>query len=240
MILGDSLQVMASLAEREGLRGKVQCIYFDPPYGIRFNSNFQWSTTTRDVQDGKSIHITREPEQVKAFRDTWKDGIHSYLAYLKDRLIAARDLLKEDGSIFVQISDENLHRVRSLMDEVFGEACFVVTIPFKKKGNQKSNLLDPVNDYIIWFGKSPRRDSNLKFRPLYQRREYDAETLRRFNRVALPDGREVPLASVPRPGEEGNTIDYRDCVDQLFVDWPGARLFYPGEQLTSGELAQPK
>ncbi len=111
MILGDSLQVMVSLAEREGLRGKVQCIYLDPPYGIRFNSNFQWSTTSRDVKDGKADHITREPEQVKAFRDTWRDGIHSYLTYLRDRLTIARDLLTASGSVFVQIGDENIHRV---------------------------------------------------------------------------------------------------------------------------------
>ena len=121
MILGDSLQVMASLSEREGLQGKVQCIYIDPPYGIRFNSNFQWSTTSRDVRDGNRQHITREPEQVKAFRDTWRDGIHSYLAYLRDRLTVARDLLADSGSVFVQIGDENVHRVRALMDEVFGE-----------------------------------------------------------------------------------------------------------------------
>ena len=124
MILGDSLQVMASLAEREGLRGKVQCIYFDPPYGIKFNSNFQWSTTSRDVKDGKADHITREPEQVKAFRDTWRDGIHSYLTYLRDRLTVARDLLTDSGSIFVQIGDENVHRVRAVMDEVFGDENF--------------------------------------------------------------------------------------------------------------------
>ena len=121
MILGDSLQGMASLAEREGLRGKVQCIYLDPPYGIKFNSNFQWSTTSRDVKDGKANHITHEPEQVKAFRDTWRDGIHSYLTYLRDRLTVARDLLTESGSIFVQIGAANVHLVRSLMDEVFGE-----------------------------------------------------------------------------------------------------------------------
>ena len=124
MILGDSLQVMASLAEREGLRGKVQCIYLDPPYGIKFNSNFQWSTTSRDVKDGKADHITREPEQVKAFRDTWRDGIHSYLTYLRDRLTVARDLLTDSGSIFVQIGDENVHRVRAVMDEVFGDENF--------------------------------------------------------------------------------------------------------------------
>ena len=124
MISGDSLSVMASLAEREGLRGQVQCIYFDPPYGIKFNSNFQWSTTSRDVKDGDKGHVTREPEQVRAFRDTWRDGIHSYLTYLRDRLTVARDLLHESGSIFVQIGDENVHRVRALMDEVFGEANF--------------------------------------------------------------------------------------------------------------------
>jgi adenine-specific DNA-methyltransferase len=120
MILGDSLQVMASLAEREGLRGKVQCIYVDPPYGIKFNSNFQWSTTSRDVKDGDMGHITREPEQVKAFRDTWRDGIHSYLTYLRDRLTVVRDLLTDSGSIFVQIGDENVHRVRTVLDESFG------------------------------------------------------------------------------------------------------------------------
>src|ERR1700684_3500392 len=133
MILGDSLQVMASLAEREGLRGKVQCIYFDPPYGIKFNSNFQWSTTDRKVKDGERDHITREPEQVKAFRDTWRDGIHSYLTYLRDRLTVARDLLADSGSVFVQIGGENAHRVREILDEVFGSDNAVETISFRKK-----------------------------------------------------------------------------------------------------------
>src|SRR6202166_3156684 len=134
MILGDSLQVMASLAEREGLRGQVQCIYFDPPYGISFNSNFQWSTTSRDVKDGNVDHITREPEQVRAFRDTWRDGIHSYLTYLRDRLTVALDLLTATGSIFVQIGDENVHRVRAVMDEIFGPQNCVALIQFKKTG----------------------------------------------------------------------------------------------------------
>ena len=139
MILGDSLQVMASLAEREGLRGKVQCIYFDPPYGIKFNSNFQWSTTSRDVKDGNGGHITREPEQVKAFRDTWRDGIHSYLTYLRDRLTVARDLLAETGSIFVQIGDENVHLVRALLDEVFGEDNFV-SLSFQRRVRPLQNV----------------------------------------------------------------------------------------------------
>jgi adenine-specific DNA-methyltransferase len=154
MILGDSLQVMASLAERESLRGKVQCIYFDPPYGIRFNSNWQVSTQSRDVKDGKQADISREPEQVKAFRDTWKDGIHSYLTYLRDRLTAMRDLLTESGSIFVQIGDENVHRVRAVMDEVFGESNFVSLITIQKTGGQPSDLLPNTTDFIIWFAKS--------------------------------------------------------------------------------------
>src|SRR5271157_562138 len=158
MILGDSLQVMASLAEREGLRGKVQCIYIDPPYGIKFNSNFQWSTTSRDVKDGKADHITREPEQVKAFRDTWRDGIHSYLTYLRDRLTVARDLLTDSGSMFVQIGDENVHRVRALMDEVFGDDNFCALLVCRKTSSLNSpaarvNVIPGSADFIVWFAK---------------------------------------------------------------------------------------
>ena len=153
MILGDSLQVMASLAEREGLRGKVQCIYFDPPYGIKFNSNFQWSTTSRDVKDGNVDHITREPEQVKAFRDTWRDGIHSYLTYLRDRLTVARDLLTESGSIFVQIGDENVHRVRAVMDEVFGEGNFISCVLYRTTGGFATKGLSRIGDNLLWYSK---------------------------------------------------------------------------------------
>ena len=176
MILGDSLQVMASLAEREGLQGKVQCIYIDPPYGIKFNSNFQWSTTSRDVKDGKADHITREPEQVKAFRDTWRDGIHSYLTYLRDRLMVARDLLTESGSVFVQIGDENVHRVRALMDEVFGEKNFVSEIVFLKTTGKSSGIIDSNFDMIVWFCKGI---ANLKFRRmLFERTPEDDYNLR--------------------------------------------------------------
>src|ERR1700723_1064782 len=153
MILGDALQVMASLAEREGLRGKVQCIYLDPPYGIRFNSNFQWSTTTRDVKDGNIDHITREPEQVKAFRDTWRDGIHSYLTYLRDRLTVARDLLSDTGSIFVQIGDENVHRVRVVLDEVFGDENCVGQISVKKTSGATGENLPGTTDFILFYAK---------------------------------------------------------------------------------------
>jgi adenine-specific DNA-methyltransferase len=184
MILGDSLQVMASLAEREGLRGKVQCIYFDPPYGIKFNSNFQWSTTSRDVKDGKADHITREPEQVKAFRDTWRDGIHSYLTYLRDRLTVARDLLTDSGSIFVQISDENLHRVRSLLDEVFGDDNFVSVISFNKNSGFGANLLATANDYILWYAKAK---NSIKYRQLYLAKTPD-QGATGLTKVLAPDG----------------------------------------------------
>jgi adenine-specific DNA-methyltransferase len=177
MILGDSLQVMASLAERESLRGKVQCIYFDPPYGIKFNSNWQVSTRSRDVKDGKQEHIAREPEVVKAFRDTWKDGIHSYLTYLRDRLTAMRDLLTESGSIFVQIGDENVHRVRAVMDEVFGEENFLVQINFKSKSPLGQSGLAKVYDYILWYGKDSERT---KFRPLFNMRDISDDKEWRF------------------------------------------------------------
>jgi len=189
MILGDSLSVMASLAEREGLRGKMQCIYLDPPYGIRFNSNFQWSTTSRDVKDGDKDHITREPEQVKAFRDTWRDGIHSYLTYLRDRLTVARDLLADSGSIFVQIGDENVHRVRGLMDEVFGDQNFVSFITVVKTTGAGSpaigtDVLASVNDYLVWYA----RDINkIKYRQLYQQRIFGQEGSTQYNLVESPD-----------------------------------------------------
>ncbi len=167
MVLGDSLQVMASLAEREGLQGKVQCIYIDPPYGIRFNSNFQWSTTSRDVRDGNRQHITREPEQVKAFRDTWRDGIHSYLTYLRDRLTVARDLLADSGSIFVQIGDENVHRVRSLMDEVFGEENFVSLISIQTTSGFQAKYLGNMSDFVLWYAKNI--DTGKSRSPLYRK-----------------------------------------------------------------------
>ena len=184
MILGDSLHVMASLAEREGLRGQVQCIYFDPPYGIKFNSNFQWSTTSRDVRDGKREHITREPEQVKAFRDIWKDGIHSYLTYLRDRLTVARDLLAESGSVFVQIGNDNVHRVRALMDEVFGEGQFCGQIEFNKTGGFATRLLASVTDSIVWYSKNI---SVVKYRPIFDEK-LPARDAGQYDWAEFPDG----------------------------------------------------
>jgi adenine-specific DNA-methyltransferase len=213
MILGDSLQVMASLAEREGLRERVQCIYFDPPYGIKFNSNFQWSTTSRDVKDGKADHITREPEQVKAFRDTWRDGIHSYLTYLRDRLTVARDLLTESGSIFVQIGDENVHRVRAVMDEVFGDENFCGQIVFRKTSGKGSGLLDVTTDILLWYCK--RRDE-IKFRGLYEERDWRSEVNIRF--VELSDTSRRSLTSDEIKG---------------FVDPPSDSRVYRPNPLTS-------
>ena len=195
MILGDSLQVMASLAEREGLRGKVQCIYFDPPYGIKFNSNFQWSTTSRDVKDGNRDHITREPEQVKAFRDTWRDGIHSYLTYLRDRLTVARDLLTDSGSIFVQIGDENVHRVRAVMDEVFGDENCIATITFKKTGGQSSAQIAAVSDYLLFFAKDIRL---CKFRPLFSQKSPGDEGATNYSWIEDANGVRRPLTAFER------------------------------------------
>jgi adenine-specific DNA-methyltransferase len=168
MILGDSLLVMTSLAEKEGLKGKVQTIYLDPPYGIKFGSNWQVSTRKRDVKDGKAEDATRQPEQVRAFRDTWKLGIHSYLAYLRDRLTVARDLLTETGSVFVQIGDENVHLVRCVLDEVFGSENFVAEIVVQKTGSQASDFLPVINDFICCYAKNL---DSLKWRNLFQDRD---------------------------------------------------------------------
>jgi adenine-specific DNA-methyltransferase len=193
MISGDSLSVMASLAEREGLRGQVQCIYFDPPYGIKFNSNFQWSTTSNRVKDGDKGHVTREPEQVRAFRDTWRDGIHSYLTYLRDRLTVARDLLHESGSIFVQIGDGNVHRIRSLMDEVFGDENFVRLITFVKTTGQTDNLLASVSDYLIWYG---RDRSKTKYRQLVKMKKLGGEGALAYSKILTTDGAKIPIGAV--------------------------------------------
>ena len=218
MILGDSLQVMASLAERESLRGKVQCIYFDPPYGIKFNSNFQWSTTSRDVKDGKADHITREPEQVKAFRDTWRDGIHSYLTYLRDRLTVARDLLTESGSIFVQIGDENVHRVRALLDEVFGTENCVSSIVFVKTSSSTGDFLGPTFDTLLWYAK---RKEAVKYRKYLLKKSpgqkggtgYKSVQFSNLERRSLSKGEMEDPDSLP----EGAKIYFRDNLTSQSV-----------------------
>jgi adenine-specific DNA-methyltransferase len=191
MILGDSLLVMTSLAEKEGLKGKVQTIYFDPPYGIKFGSNWQVSTRKRDVKDGKVEDATRQPEQIRAFRDTWKLGIHSYLAYLRDRLTVARELLTESGSIFVQIGDENVHLVRSVLDEVFGSENAISLITFKKTSVTGSfaggtTVLPAVNDYVLWFARDA---ANVKYRQLFREKEIGGVGTSAYTQVEVSDGR---------------------------------------------------
>jgi adenine-specific DNA-methyltransferase len=222
MILGDSLQVMASLAEREGLRGKIQSIYIDPPYGIKFNSNFQWSTTSRDVKDGRTDHITREPEQVKAFRDTWRDGIHSYLTYLRDRLTVARDLLTSSGSIFVQIGDENVHTARSLLDEIFGTENIIATIVCKKTTGNTGQYLPTGADFILWYARDREQT---KYRPMYSLKEVGGEGGTGYTKVQFPDG-----------SRRGLTAAERRNPDSIPTSW---RVFTAGN-LTSQSVGREK
>jgi adenine-specific DNA-methyltransferase len=198
MILGDSLMVMTSLAEKEGLKGKVQMIYLDPPYGIKFGSNWQVSTRKRDVKDGKAEDTTRQPEQVKAFRDTWQLGIHSYLAYLRDRLVTARELLVESGSIFVQIGDENIHLVRSLLDEVFGSENYVGLVTFNKTTGAGSPaigtlVLASVTDYVIWYSKSI---DQIKYRQLYSEKDDSFDPGGKYSYLELETGERTPINTV--------------------------------------------
>jgi adenine-specific DNA-methyltransferase len=210
MILGDSLLVMGSLAERERLRGQVQTIYFDPPYGIKFNSNWQPSTKNRDVRDGKVESVSREPEVVKAFRDTWEDKIHSYLSYLRDRLTAAYDLLADSGSIFVQIGDDNVHLARSVLDECFGSENFISQITFKKTSSATDKFLSSTSDYILWYGKDA---AQLKYRPLLQ------------SRVAGGEGGEAYNLIEPLPGHwRTMTLDERRIAQRNPADLRILRL----------------
>jgi adenine-specific DNA-methyltransferase len=217
MILGDSLLVMASLAEKEGLKGKVQMIYMDPPYGIKFGSNWQVSTRRRDVKDGRAEDVTRQPEQVKAFRDTWDLGVHSYLDYLRDRLKVARDLLAESGSLFVQIGDENVHLVRSVLDEVFRSSSFVGAITFKKTSSASGDGLAGVVDYILWYAKNRER---LKYRQLYHAKSVGG----------LGGGQYTWL-------ETASGDRHRASPQELQSAPPGCRFFTP-DQLTSQRPAQ--
>ena len=185
LIAGDSLLVMNSLLEKEGMAGKVQMIYIDPPYGIKYGSNFQPFVNKRDVKDGKDEDLTQEPEMIKAFRDTWELGIHSYLAYLRDRLLLARELLTESGSVFVQISDDNVHHVRELMDDVFGGGSYMATITFAKQGSSKKESLDTANDFLLWYAKDSK---GVKYHPLFTSRRIESID-KVYNNIELPDGK---------------------------------------------------
>jgi len=214
-----------ALAERESLKGKVQCIYFDPPYGIKFNSNWQVSTQSRDVKDGKQTDISREPEQVKAFRDTWKDGIHSYLTYLRDRLTVMRDLLTDSGSIFVQIGDENVHRVRAVMDEVFGPTNFAALITVvKTSGLAAASRMPIATDYIIWYARSP---DALKYRPIFKEKDIDSAEGVNFRYVRDEAG--VPGRMGGRSSVEAETA-YR--IVPLTKPGPGSKFDFHFEGKT--------
>lgn len=220
LILGDSLLVLNSLVAREQMAGQVQCIYIDPPYGVKFNSNFQAAISKRDVKDGDDASLTREPEQIQAYRDTWTLGVHSYLTYLRDRLLVARDLLASEGSIFVQISDENVHHVRELMDEVFGAGNFVNMITFKKTSGAGSpslgtEVLAGVSDFILWYAKDREQ---IKYRQLYAPKNVGPGDLSYYNWVELPDGTRRHLEAHERE-------DFAELPD-------GARIF-AADNLTS-------
>ncbi|MFC1905217.1 site-specific DNA-methyltransferase [Chloroflexota bacterium] len=217
MILGDSLLVMTSLAEKEGLKSKVQMIYIDPPYGISFGSNWQVSTRRRDVKDGRAEETTRQPEQIKAFRDTWKLGIHSYLAYLRDRLVVARDLLTDTGSVFVQIGDENVHLVRCLMDEVFGSENFCGLIAFVTTGGIKQNLLANRCDFLLWYS---RQIELVKYRQLYFSKSVEEGTAVTFTWLELPNGE-----------RRGMTAEERENTSLIPQ---GAKIYRPSNITTQG------
>lgn len=236
LILGDSLIVMNSLLEYEGMGGKVQMIYLDPPYGVSFGSNFQpflrrnpyTGGSPRQVRHGEDEDFTREPEMVQAYRDVWELGLHSYLSYLRDRLGLCRNLLAASGSVFVQIGDRNVHHVREILDEVFGAENFVVSFVVKKKGGQKGELIDPVNDYLLWYAKDLRQCRG-RFHQLFERAELNSELLETFRLVELPDGRELTIKALS--DEMG--VDYIEKPERLLTDYPGSRLF-TSENLTSG------
>lgn len=214
LIQGDSLLVMNSLLKREGMAGKVQCVYIDPPYGIKYASNWQMKLNSRDVKDNDQS-VSGEPEMIKAFRDTWELGIHSYLSYLRDRLVLSRELLSPSGSCFVQISDENLHLVRSLMDEVFGSENFFGQITFRKSGGLGSKGLTGVTDFIVWYAKDIE---NVKYRPLYEKKPSGVNSL--YNYVELPDGTSRPLTQ-------------EEKIDNSILP-RGAKIFQPTSLLSSG------
>lgn len=245
LILGDSLQVMASLSEKERLRGKVQCCFIDPPYGIRFGSNWQVSTRDRDVQDGKDTDLVRQPEQIKAFRDTWELGIHSYLTYLRDRLTVARDLLTDSGSVFVQIGDQNQHLVRNLLDETFGADNFVSLITFKKTSGATGTGLAGVADYIIWYAKDREQ---VKYRDLFQEKRAGGSGGTAYRRVELSDGSRRMMTPEERAGApvpEGARVFRLDNLTSQSMGrqkGAGAASWFPitieGQQFTPGAKAR--
>lgn len=218
LIAGDSLQVMNSLLHKESMAGQVQMIYIDPPYGIKYGSNFQPFVNKRDVKDRKDEDLTQEPEMIKAFRDTWELGIHSYLTYLRDRLLLARELLHESGSVFVQISDENIHLARNILDEVFGQKNFISQISFQKTGGISGSLLGTTVDYLLWYAKEK---SQVKYRQLFMERTAGDTSLDRYNRIQLPSLISRGLTAKEIRGDTSIPSGARYRVQSLFSDGAG-------------------
>ncbi|MCC6550657.1 MAG: site-specific DNA-methyltransferase, partial [Ignavibacteriaceae bacterium] len=228
LIQGDSHLVMASLLEREGMAGQVQTIYIDPPYGIKYGGNWQIKLNNRDVKDGNDEALTGEPEQIKAFRDTWELGIHSYLSYLRDRLLIAKELLTEIGSCFVQISDENVHLVRSLMDEVFGSENFIVSIIFVKTSSKESKQLAPIYDYILWYAKNK---NHTKVNHLFLTKS-DKTLEERYHRLETKDGKILKLTKEQLDGSETIPEGRRFTDQGLLTSAKAAES--PDDDLVSG------
>jgi adenine-specific DNA-methyltransferase len=236
LVAGDSLLVMNSLLEKEGMAGQVQMIYFDPPYGIKYGSNFQPFVNKRDVKDGKDEDLTAEPEMIKAFRDTWELGLHSYLSYLRDRLLLARELLHESGSVFVQISDENVHHVREILDEVFGTKNFVGQICFVKATAQTTELLSSAADYILWYAKEK---SKAKYNQLFFDKEVGREGATNYGCLESPDGktwRRLTQAERDKPGSIPPGWRVFSMGDLTSQRPPGSFPFkYQGNTFTPGK-----
>ena len=230
MILGDSLVVMNSLLHYEGMGGQVQMIYIDPPYGVKFGSNFQPFVRKREVSHNDDGDLTREPEMVKAYRDTWELGLHSYLTYLRDRLLLARDLLHPSGSVFVQISDENVHHVREITESVFGGDNFIVSFLVKKTGSQKGTFIEAVNDYVLWFARDSSR-LPASFSKLYEYIPLEQQIEEGFNHVELQNGEDLSLSELAK--RKGKSANYYIDPQILLNEFPGAKLFAPNP-LTSG------
>lgn len=222
LIQGDSHLVIASLLEREGMAGQVQTVYFDPPYGIKYGGNWQIKLNNRDVKDGNDEALTGEPEQIKAFRDTWELGIHSYLGYLRDRLLIAKELLTESGSCFVQISDENVHLVRSVMDEVFGSKNFISIINFKTTSGFDNSTLTRLGDYILWYAKDIDK---IKYRQLYELQQFQVG-VNGYHRLMLADGTTRSL-----------TKDEKDDLSKLPK---GSRIYKAGDIKAQGKTNSPQ
>jgi adenine-specific DNA-methyltransferase len=218
LVAGDSLLVMNSLLEKEGMAGQVQMIYIDPPYGIKYGSNFQPFVNKRDVRDGKDEDLTQEPEMIKAFRDTWELGIHSYLTYLRDRLLLARELLSESGSVFVQISDDNMHLVKNLMDEIFGSKQFISLITFTKTSSATSRLLAGVCDFLIIYGKNPDK---LKYRQLFLDKSVDGQGASAYTKIELNDGKRLSVDEAVKHNINLSTAKYYRLSDMRSQRPPG-------------------